>query len=125
MAFNLTSDGREIVENYVKKMLGCPVVKLELDDSQLQFAIDEATEYVNTYLGDTIVEEDAKFVRILVNRGALAHAKLILGRIRSKYEKVRGVSNKELDGSALIAEGRDEIREFRDAVKHYTKATRQ
>jgi hypothetical protein len=107
------------VEDYVLLMLGAPVVKVELDPQQLAFCVQQAEAVIMAYeqMPQTSRKIPDKVMADLLNRGALAFAKLILGRIRSKYKNVPGPSGDVcLDGSVLLREGKEDLVEFEQYI---------
>jgi hypothetical protein len=60
--------------------------------------------------------KDWQEVLISMQEGALAYAKVMLGRIRSKYQGTYGPSNSglQLDGQQLVQEGQEELKEWKD-----------
>lgn len=75
------------IKDYILLMLGAPVVKIELDTQHLIFAIEMTQDLIEAY--ETMPENHRtellpdKMRTELLKQGSLAHAKLILGRIRS------------------------------------------
>jgi hypothetical protein len=103
--FTITK-GRNAAKDHILYMLGAPVLKIELDDAQVEHAIDVAHEqiygkyYDNEYL-------------IFLKDGALAYAKYMLGRLRSKYDAEHGPS----DGRSLVSEAISDISTFKYKIK--------
>lgn len=60
--------------------------------------------------------KDWQEVLISMQEGALAYAKIMLGRIRSKYTGSYGPSNSglQLDGQALLQEGNEELKQWKE-----------
>ena len=130
----------EPTKDYVLLMLGAPVVKIELDPMQLDAAVNLSIEMVEAHMGHALVP--LGWYRELVRMGALARAKIMLGRIRSKYDELQGpgrVRTKHvkldesggvpddyecegepltfrLDGANLLEEGREEYRDWLENV---------
>lgn len=106
------------IEDFVLLMLGAPVLKIELDPQQLAFVVEEAEREIaaqETKEGRTVKEAVRNR---LLQQGALANAKIILGRIRSKYAKAPGPDGGiQLDGPALVKEGRRELQVFKDDIE--------
>ena len=91
-------------------MLGSPVIKVELDEKQLQ----QIQEYVELVVNVFGVEPDLKELAII--DGVTAYAKYVVGRIRSKYRTMPSAGDKdlELDGHALVYEALEEIDAWRE-----------
>jgi hypothetical protein len=53
-----------------------------------------------------------------MQEGALAFAKIMLGRIRSKYQGTYGPSNSgvSLDGQMLLQEGAEELKQWKEEL---------
>lgn len=90
------------LREFVIVMLGSPAIKIELNEHQLDLAIDFARERVVT---TQVAEDDWP---VLIKEGALIYAKKILGRIRSKFSGLpHGVT---LDGPMLLDEAEREMK---------------
>lgn len=96
---------REKAKNHIHFMLGHPAVKLELDETQVTYAIDHAQELID-YDGCYGSEEE---YGLLLKDGSLAFAKYMLGRI--KTAKPVHPSDEE-GGFELINEGLQGIKNF-------------
>lgn len=78
------------IKQYILIMLGSPVVKVELNDEQLDFCVRRTCELMNE---STKVNGWCDVKKLMVAQdGAYAQAKIVLGRIRSKY----GLDSKEV-----------------------------
>jgi hypothetical protein len=98
------------VRDYVLLMLGAPVVKIELDEEHLELCVTKAIEDTNKAIHRTN--------STLTKMGALALAKIMLGRIRGKYKKVPGPgSDMVLDGAQLTHEGNADLVEWKEALQ--------
>lgn len=104
---------KEKVKDYTLLMLGVPVVKVELDDQQIDFAYNSTLELFNEIargkglasISDLGVNAINAFQSI-----ALAKATIMLGRIRSKWNPVPGPEGDiHMDGSALVEEGKCDL----------------
>lgn len=118
--FKLTDAQKSQIKDYVLMMLGAPVIKIELDQAQLDFILDSSMEFICERYDK--VEGDKKFdeaeLRRLVQEGALAIGKVILGRIRSKFQNPPGPGGSlKLDGKQLLAEGNKEMKEWKFNVR--------
>jgi hypothetical protein len=97
----------EEVKDYVLLMLGAPVVKIELDEQQIKHCFDTAVHEV--------MECPVVVPSSMVSRGALAFAKVVLGRVRSKYVNTNAPSI--MDGATLLAEGERDLYNWRQELK--------
>ena len=90
--------------------LGAPVVKIELDQSQL----DQIQEYVEAVVEIAGVTDDKKKELMIVD-GVLAYSKLVLGRIRSKFQNFPGSGDTKIamDGQQLVYEALSAISEWK------------
>lgn len=107
----------EKTKNYVLLMLGAPVVSIELDQSQLDLCVHQALDMVQGHVPNAVMPHAC--YKNLVNKGALALAKTMLGRIRSKFwtkEVLLDAAPDAIDGQTLLAEGKEEYQEFLDLV---------
>lgn len=119
---------RGSIKDYILLMLGAPVVKVELDQQQLDLCVNRTCDMMSE---STKVSQwcDAKKLMVAQD-GSLAHAKLILGRIRSKYggfPDAKGVNTKRskstgannfvpTDGRELLNEGERQYLEWQFKV---------
>jgi hypothetical protein len=116
--FDITnSQVRENIKDYILIMLGAPVIKLELDSSHLDLCVTRTCDMMNASPRVAKWSDSVKLV--VAQDGALAHAKMILGRIRAKYgghTDAKGVKTKRskpastntfgpIDGPSLLNEG--------------------
>lgn len=92
------------VQEYVLLMLGAPVIKIELTAEQLKFCIRLVVDIIDAHKPNGLLP--APVYIYLVREGALAHAKIILGRIRSK--SLPGLN----DGETLLSEGQEEYHDW-------------
>lgn len=106
---------QDSIKDFVLLMLGAPVIKVELDESQLTMCVKRTCEMMQT---SPKVAKWSKSVKLMVAQdGALALAKLILGKIRSKFglgtkgvnTKLKSATNNIFpqDGHQLSIEGED------------------
>lgn len=72
------------IKNYIKLMLGAPVITVELDDSQIELAITNSTITVNNYQAKSQKNVSQDKVTELIKWGALANAMICLGHIRAR-----------------------------------------
>jgi len=102
------------IKDFVLLMLGAPVVKIELDENQVALCVDRTCDMMETSSRVTKWSDSLKL--LVAQDGALAQAKLILGRVRAKYGFIdtKGVKSKSksttnsfvpLDGHQLLQEG--------------------
>lgn len=116
-----TPDITSKIKNYIIMMLGAPVVKIELDESQLAMCVDRICDLMDST--DRVAKWSDSLKLMVAQDGALSQAKLMLGRIRAKYGFVdtKGVKTKSksgtknpvmqfipMDGSRLLDEGERE-----------------
>ena len=90
--------------DYILLQLGAPVVKVELDQQQISLCYDKAVEEIEN---SPYVERPST-----VMDGALAYAKTILGRVRSKYHN----DASPMDGPSLMAEGERDLLRWREKI---------
>lgn len=117
---------REEIKVYILTMLGAPVLKIELTDEQVNLCIDRTCKFMaksNNVSG----WDDGKKV-LEAQDGALAHAKLMLGRVRDKFGHTgaKGVKTKPnqpvtnpifvLDGPVLLDEGERQYENWKSKV---------
>ena len=112
--------------DYIMLMLGAPVLHVELHEDQLKLAIIESQEYVMNAVPAEHMEKNPVETNRLIRVGALGYAKLMLGRIRSKYkEGVPGPNPKrgiQLHGGELIEEGNRDISRWKSEVSCFRQA---
>jgi hypothetical protein len=78
---------KDQVKDYVLMMLGAPVVKIELDDQQLDLCYEATVFDMNNYAvykGLAGIEALPIVGHSILRDGALARAKIMLGRIRNQ-----------------------------------------
>lgn len=115
----LTDTQRKQMGEYILMMLGAPVVKIELDKEQVELAIDQSLRHVDSYYVDKTIEVDKQKERalLLVHEGAYILAKLMLGRIRSKFVSPPGPGGSiKLDGPALVKEANQEFKNWKNRL---------
>jgi hypothetical protein len=117
---------RETIKAYVLKMLGAPILKIELDDGQLDLCVDRTCGFMAQSKNVSQWEENLKV--LMAQDGALAHAKLMLGRVRAKFgfTGTKGVKTKPnqlgtnsifpLDGESLLNEGERQYENWKSKV---------
>lgn len=106
------------IRDYILLMLGAPVVKIELDPQQLDFCIEiteKKLESISETHGCTRKPTVNQYTTLLTE-GALAHAKYMLGRIRSKYKSPPGIKGVMMDGEALVAEAKQDLADWKAEV---------
>ncbi len=108
-------ENSEQIHDYILCMLGAPVVKVELDETQLDLAIESAVRYVEEHLPAMSPQKR----RYLIEEGALGFAKHMLGMVRSKFQIKEG--NFQLDARALIEESRDDLDFWRERIHDWEK----
>jgi hypothetical protein len=105
---------KESVKDYVLLMLGAPVVKVELDDTQLEFAYNstkEAFAHVSEAKGSVLMKFEgsrpwAGLGDEIFKQMVYARAMIMLGHIRGKYISLPGSGgNIVMDGETLREEG--------------------
>ena len=113
------------IKDFILLMLGAPVVKIELDDSQLDMCVSRVCEMM---IDSPRVGKWSEAMKLMVAQdGALAQAKLILGRVRGKYGlDTKGVNTKSksatnnifprMDGQQLLDEGSYEYQSWQQKV---------
>jgi hypothetical protein len=97
---------RDEAKDHILFMLGAPVLKIELDDGQVQHALDHTQELIDFSDSGGSEEEYG----LLLKEGALAFAKYMLGRVRVKFNQATAVPS---DGADLVSEGLRDIEAFR------------
>jgi hypothetical protein len=116
----------EKTKEYVLMMLGAPVVKIELDEEQIAVAIASAEKYVDTAIYKGVRQPSTELRVQFVQEGALIYAKMILGRIRSKFKNPPGPNGGlKMDGKDLVAEAREECDEWKQRVWEYCHRDRE
>lgn len=106
----------EPAKEFVLLMLGAPVVSIELDERQLDLCVNEAIDALEAHYPNALLPE-GMYTR-LAKDGALALAKTMLGRIRSKFSHYPGPCHEIcLDGETLLAEGKEGWDRFISAVR--------
>lgn len=100
---------RKDAKTHITHMLGEPAIKLELDETQIYYAIDHAIELID-YVGI----KNEKEYSILFKSLSLAFATYMLGRIRVKLAVNSEVS---ADGFSLINEANRDIEAFFKRIK--------
>lgn len=108
-------ENKNKMRDYILMMLGAPVITVELDDAQIDLSIAQAKKYVDCYLAES--EEYDGIREDLIQEGALIYAKMILGRIRCKFQNVE--NRPGMDGESLIEETRNELPAWRERVLSY------
>lgn len=117
---------KDRIKEYILVMLGAPVVKIELNDEQLTLCIDRVCGMMKE---SAKVESEAEKLMIAED-GALALAKMVLGRVRAKFgvpSDVKGVNTMSghagstspfipADGKMLLKEGKKEYRFWQSKV---------
>jgi hypothetical protein len=120
---------RDGIKNFILLMLGAPVVKVELDPQHLDLCVNRTCDMMSE---STKAKQWCESKRLMVAQdGSLAHAKLVLGRIRSKFGyygsiDTKGVTKKSrsigansfvpLDGRELLNEGERQYLEWQFKV---------
>jgi hypothetical protein len=116
---------KDQIKDYIMLMLGAPVVKIELDDNHLALAVNRTCEMMQT--SHKTAKWDDSFKLMVAQDGALALAKLMLGRIRSKFGliDIKGVKSKSkstavsftpMDGQQLLEEGEKQYQSWQNKV---------
>jgi hypothetical protein len=91
---------RKTLAKHIQTELGAPVIEIELTKEQIDHCIDRADFWVESTGGGDLVRR----------RYASAMAKLILGRIRSKYTSIPGPGDDmSMDGRGLITDASSEF----------------
>lgn len=110
----LTEQESKDLHDYILLMLGSPVVKVELDETQIEFTIQESIKELELRV-DPVDEKARRKFLALAKQGAYIRSKHILGRIRSKYDK-SGPTEMKLDGKVLLAESKEELKEWKKFI---------
>lgn len=120
---------REDIKDFILKMLGAPLVKIELDDQQVDLCVDRTCEFMAS--SKKVEAWDRATKKMIAQDGALAHAKMMLGRVRTKYGALvtgtKGVKTKPTaplgantmfpaDGNVLLAEGERQYENWQKRV---------
>ncbi len=95
----------EEIKNYVLLMLGAPVIKIELDEEQIEMSIDHARKVVSQYQEKAQKEVSESQIAQLIQEGSLANCMVILGHIRSKYSQIDDGDGICLSGKRLLRDG--------------------
>lgn len=100
----------ELTTDYILLHLGAPVVKIELDPLQISLCYNKAVEEIKQ---SPRVESDNTIMD-----GALAHAKIILGRVRCKFVPLPSDHSMMtiMDGPSLLAEGERDLLRWRKRI---------
>lgn len=114
----LSDQERKKAREYTLVMLGAPVLKIELDEAQLDLCIEMTVDFIGQY-EDEIKDKERKVFLQQVNEGTCCFAKEILGRIRSKFAEIPG--GIKLDGKDLLKEGRQDLKEWKASIKEQYK----
>lgn len=111
------------IKEFIMLMLGAPILKLELDDTQVDMCVRRTCDFMNA---SNKVADWSDTLRLMVaQEGSLAQVKMILGRIRTKYVlDAKGVNSKSksstilgpLDGNLLLLEGERQYLEWQRKV---------
>jgi len=105
---------KEKIKDFIIAMLGAPIVKIELDDQLLELVVNRTTELMD---GSAKVQKWSPAVKQMVAEdGALAQAKLILGRVRGKYKGPLGSGMIVMDGKELLNEGERQYFNWQEKV---------
>jgi hypothetical protein len=110
---------RKTVKDYVLLMLGAPVVKIELDEAQLDLCVDQAQMKVDIRMNRAEWDQvESDIYLSLVQEGALVYGKMILGRIRSKFHGAPNCNPAipAMDGPALLEEAYGDLERWEDRV---------
>ena len=110
------------LRDFVLMMLGAPVNTIELNEEQVETCINYGIQALESSIGEKLSEdfELDDEGKNLLQISSLAFAKIALGRIRSKFDSVPGSgSGLKLDGKALLREGLEENRYFREKLVEY------
>lgn len=110
----------EQVKDYVLMMLGAPVIKIELDKTQLDMCVSTVIEEISQIIEERAFVGYSSKIFSLLQDGTLAMAMIMLGRIRSKYESVPGPGDApiRLDGKTLVAEGTAQLANYKDGLEN-------
>jgi hypothetical protein len=123
---NYWADLRKQTKDYCLLMLGAPVVRIELDDQQLDLCWDKSTQWFDSffqqekacslYLFNHVPEQGIKDL-------TLGYAMTILGRIRRMYQAPPGPNGPiMMDGEQLVQEGKEKINQAKqEAWDRYGK----
>jgi len=100
------------LKDYIMLMLGAPVVEIELDDKQIDLAIEVTEKRLNEQID---WQEHKETYERLLRYGSLCQSKIILGRIRSKFV---GLDSTPDDGRTLLREGHDHLGYWEDLINN-------
>ena len=106
---------KDRAKDHIKFMLGAPVIKVELDETQLDHAVDYSESYMDLY--------GVKNEHLLAD-GAYYHAMIMLGHVRGKYglSPATGDAIKPID---LVKEGMEWLDHWKDKVSNPIKVMRK
>jgi len=99
------------LKEYIMLMLGAPVISIELDEKQIDLAIEETYRRLDIWAPKTLFEDNPKLAERLIKDGALSYAKSILGRVRGKF------SSEKTDGLILSEEAYEEIHDWNAEIE--------
>lgn len=109
---NILMDEREKfkkqVFDYVLMMLGAPVVKIELDQGQLDLCFNSTIDEIRRSNLKTIS-------KVFIQEGVLARASLMLATIRYMWKRDESISRLVADAHGLLYEWRNKLENYRQA----------
>lgn len=108
---------REKIKDHILLMLGSPAITIELDMQQLDLCVDKAfNEVLEAYQSCSGISRNLS--SSLVEEGALAYAKCILGMVRKKYSEYPGpLGAIDLDGENLYSQGKEELQAWQEKLE--------
>lgn len=121
-------DERKKMRNFILLSLGAPVVKIELDDQQLDLCINRICDLMDQ--SPKAEDYSESHWLMIAQDGALALAKIMLGRVRAKFGGVGDMNggdstsrpacmnnlSQPLDGGQLLVEGEKQYQDWQRKV---------
>jgi hypothetical protein len=106
------------VADYVKLMLGAPVIKLDLTDDDIDQCVDAAAKEITKRLTKYGKNVSAKYMELKLQEGALARAKYLIGKFKFANSLRDGNFWKgpETDGWDMMCEGSGEWDDFKETL---------
>jgi hypothetical protein len=101
---------RQKIRDYILLMFGAPVVTIELDESQLDHAIDSAHKYMEKHsaVGDECLLQD----------GAYYHAMVMLGHVRGKFGMPAMANHVNMiEPAMLVKEGLEWLDHWKEEIR--------
>lgn len=107
---------KDKAKDHIKLMLGAPVIKIELDEMQLDHAVGSSESYLDFY---GIQDE------LLLNDGSYYHAMIMLGHVRGKYglSPVSPAAVGAIESIDLVKIGIEWLEHWKEQVRNTGKIT--